>query len=92
MLTYFRFQIGYNTSMRTVEVEIAQLELPEWNPRKITEHDFNGLVQSIKDDPELLKARPVIVNTRTGKNVVVAGNMRVRACQILAIPPSLVSW
>ena len=70
--------------MQTVELEIAALELPSWNPRLIREHDFERLVQSIKDDPELLKARPVIVNTRTGKNVVIAGNMRVRACQHLS--------
>jgi ParB-like chromosome segregation protein Spo0J len=67
--------------METVEIDISALELPSWNPRKIREHDFGRLVQSIKDDPELLKARPVIVSTRTGQNVVIAGNMRVRACQ-----------
>jgi len=69
--------------MNTIDLAIEALVLPDWNPRKITEHDFQGLVQSIKDDPDFLKARPVIVNTRTGKNVVIAGNMRVRACQHL---------
>jgi len=69
--------------MQTVDIEIAALELPSWNPRTITEHDFKGLVESIKTDPDFLKARPIIVNTRSGKNVVIAGNMRVRACQHL---------
>jgi len=69
--------------MQTIEIEIAALELPSWNPRKITEHDFQGLVESIKTDPDFLKARPIIVNTRSGQNVVIAGNMRVRACQHL---------
>jgi ParB-like chromosome segregation protein Spo0J len=69
--------------MMTTDLPIANLILPERNPRKIREHDFQRLVQSIKDDPELLKARPFIVSTRTGQNVVVAGNMRVRACQHL---------
>jgi ParB-like chromosome segregation protein Spo0J len=69
--------------MTTTDQPIADLILPDWNPRKIREHDFERLVQSIKDDPELLKARPVIVSTRTGQNVVIAGNMRVRTCQHL---------
>jgi hypothetical protein len=79
--------------MITTDLPIDTLALPEWNPRKIREHDFERLVQSIKDDPELLKARPIIVNTRSGKNVVIAGNMRVRACQHLGyttIPAVLV--
>jgi len=67
--------------MTTTERPIAELVLPDWNPRKITEHDFQRLVESIKDDPDFLKARPIIVNTHSGKNVVIAGNMRVRACQ-----------
>jgi len=69
--------------MRSVEIEISTLQLPDWNPRKISEPDFRGLVDSIRIDPDFLKARPVIVNTRSGKNVVIAGNMRVRACQRL---------
>jgi ParB-like chromosome segregation protein Spo0J len=69
--------------MTTTDLPITDLALPDWNPRKITEHDFQGLVESIKADPDFLKARPIIVNTRSGQNVVIAGNMRIRACQHL---------
>jgi ParB-like chromosome segregation protein Spo0J len=69
--------------MVTTDIHIDALVLPEWNARKIREHDFQQLVQSIKDDLELPKARPVIVSTHTGQNVVIAGNVRLRACQHL---------
>lgn len=36
-----------------------------------------------RSDPELLKARPIVVSIRTGSKMVIAGNMRVRACRHL---------
>jgi hypothetical protein len=65
--------------MEPRNVAVDELVLPEWNPRKIREHDFQRLVPSINDDPEPLKARPIIISTRSDANVMIAGNMDVRA-------------
>ena len=52
------------------------------NPRKIDEDDFAKLVKSIKDDPKLLEAKPLIINEN---NVILGGNQRYRACLELGI-------
>lgn len=48
------------------------------NPRIIKDDKFKKLVQSIKDFPEMLKLRPIVVNAEM---VVLGGNMRLKACQ-----------
>jgi len=72
-------------NLTTTEVKIADLALPRWNPRKIDPVGFETLCKSIKDDPEFLRARPVIASSRTGKLVVVAGSMRTRAAKSLGM-------
>ena len=52
------------------------------NPRKIDEDDFAKLVKSIKDDPKLLEAKPLIIDEN---NVILGGNQRYRACLELGI-------
>ena len=52
------------------------------NPRKIDEDDFAKLVKSIKDDPKLLQAKPLIIDEN---NVILGGNQRYRACLELGI-------
>jgi len=49
------------------------------NPRLIRDVEYENLKKSLTDTPELFDARPVIVSTRTGQDIVLAGNMRVRA-------------
>lgn len=46
------------------------------NPRKISNEKFAKLKTQIKDMPETLKFRPIVINK---DNVIVAGNMRHRA-------------
>ena len=46
------------------------------NPRFIRDNKFKKLVQSIKDFPEMLKIRPIVVNQDM---VVLGGNMRLKA-------------
>jgi DNA modification methylase len=65
----------------------ADLVFPDWNPRTIKEPAFKELVRGMKADPDFLSARPVIVSTRTGEAVVVAGNMRARAAKEAGIEP-----
>jgi hypothetical protein len=49
------------------------------NPRVIRDERFQKLLQSIKDDPEMLSLRELIVYPYQGNYVVIAGNMRLRA-------------
>ena len=48
------------------------------NPRYIKEDKFNKLVKSIKEFPEMLEKRPIIVDENM---IVLGGNMRLRACK-----------
>lgn len=50
----------------------------ENNPRVIKDDKFKKLVQSIKDFPQMLQLRPIVVNDEM---IVLGGNMRLRAVQ-----------
>lgn len=64
---------------------IEDLNLLEQNPRTITKDNMDRLVESIKRNAEYFEARPIICSDRTGKNVVIAGNQRLRAAQIIGM-------
>lgn len=49
------------------------------NPRVIKDSSYQLLVKSIKEDPEMLELREVIVYPFEGKYVIIAGNMRFTA-------------
>ena len=59
-------------------VKITQIRPNENNPRLIKDHKFKKLVASIKEFPEMLKLRPIVVNSDM---VVLGGNMRLKACK-----------
>lgn len=48
------------------------------NPRLIKDDKFKKLVKSIKEFPEMLELRPIVVDDNM---VVLGGNMRLRACK-----------
>lgn len=48
------------------------------NPRQIKDEKFKKLVESIKNFPEMLSLRPIVVNDNM---VVLGGNMRLKACK-----------
>jgi len=48
------------------------------NPRIIKDVKFKKLVQSIKDFPEMLDLRPIVVDANM---IVLGGNMRLKACK-----------
>ena len=48
------------------------------NPRYIKDEKFKKLVQSIKEFPEMMPVRPIVVNKEM---VVLGGNMRLKAMQ-----------
>ena len=59
------------------KIKISKVQPNSENPRIIRGEKFKQLVQSIKDFPEMLKIRPIVVNEDF---VVLGGNMRLRAC------------
>ena len=60
-----------------MKLNINQLNPNESNPRIIKEAKFKKLVKSIKDFPEMLELRPIILDEN---NVILGGNMRYKAC------------
>ena len=58
-------------------VSINKVKPNENNPRFIKDYKFKKLVKSIKEFPEMLKLRPIVVNSDM---VVLGGNMRLKAC------------
>jgi DNA modification methylase len=64
--------------MRAEVVKISEVKVNPNNPRLIKDEKFAKLVQSIKDLPQMLAIRPIVVNTDM---VVLGGNMRLKACK-----------
>jgi site-specific DNA-methyltransferase (adenine-specific) len=58
--------------------KISEVKLNPNNPRLIKDDKFKKLVQSIKDFPEMLSIRPIVVNQDM---IILGGNMRFRACK-----------
>jgi site-specific DNA-methyltransferase (adenine-specific) len=59
-------------------VKINLVKLNPNNPRIIKDDKFKKLVQSIKDFPEMLNIRPIVVNQDM---IILGGNMRYKACR-----------
>jgi hypothetical protein len=53
------------------------------NPRFIKDERYKKLLKSIQDDPEMMQLREVIAYDNSGELVVIAGNMRLKACKEL---------
>ena len=60
-----------------MKMKVNQLVPNKDNPRIIKEHKFKKLVKSIKDFPEMLDLRPIIIDEN---NIILGGNMRYKAC------------
>ena len=63
--------------MEAKKVKIKEVRENPENPRIIKDYKFKKLVKSVKEFPEMLKLRPIVVNE---DNVVLGGNMRLKAC------------
>lgn len=48
------------------------------NPRLIKDDKFHKLVKSIKEFPQMLNLRPIVINS---DSIVLGGNMRLKACK-----------
>lgn len=64
--------------MKSQLTKISEIKLNPNNPRLIKDDKFKKLVQSIKDFPEMLDIRPIVVNSDM---VILGGNMRFKACK-----------
>ncbi len=64
--------------MKIEKIKISEVKLNPNNPRLIKDDKFIKLVKSIKDFPEMLDIRPIVVNSDM---VILGGNMRFKACK-----------
>ena len=58
-------------------VKISEVKVNPNNPRLIKDDKFKKLVNSIKEFPEMLDIRPIVVNKEM---IILGGNMRYKAC------------
>ena len=63
--------------MKIETVKISAVKTNPNNPRVIKDDKFKKLVQSVKDFPQMLDIRPIVVNDEM---IVLGGNMRLKAC------------
>jgi hypothetical protein len=67
-------------------VKISEVKPNPKNPRIIKDGKFQKLVTSIKEFPDMLNKRPLIVFTDVDdKYVVLGGNMRLKACKEIGL-------
>ena len=64
--------------MQVSKVKISEVKTNPKNPRLIKDDKFKKLVKSIKEFPEMLELRPIVVDEN---NIVLGGNMRLKACK-----------
>jgi hypothetical protein len=60
-----------------MKLKINEIQSNVENPRIIKDSKFRKLVQSIKDFPEMLELRPIVIDEN---NLILGGNMRHKAC------------
>lgn len=63
----------------SVFINTGQIKGVPRNPRLIKDERYKALLKSIEEDPEFMEFRPLYVY----QNVVIGGNMRLRACRQL---------
>lgn len=63
-------------------IPFSELVFMEDNPRRISESDFETLVESIRKDPAFFDNRPCLVNHTGGKYLVYAGFQRAHAAHL----------
>lgn len=64
--------------MKVIQAKIGDIKANPNNPRIIKDEKFAKLVESIRNFPQMLELRPIVVNSDM---VVLGGNMRLRACK-----------
>ena len=75
-----------------ISLPIKEIRNNPNNPRTISKHEFQRLVDSITNFPEMLQARPIVI---TPDHVVLGGNMRLRAAKAAGmkeVPVYIATW
>ena len=73
-------------------MKLSEIRENPKNPRLIKDENFQKLVRSIQEFPEMLEARPIVVNPDM---IVLGGNMRLKACKaagLIEAPVYVASW
>ena len=74
-------------------MELSNIKVNPNNPRVIKDGKFNKLLESLREFPEMMKERPLVVVTDTdGKLMPLGGNMRLRALRELKYTEINDSW
>ena len=68
--------------VRTSLVPIKSIKLNPSNPRIIKDEKFKKLVASLREFPKMLEIRPIVIDE---KNVILGGNMRLKAAKELGL-------
>lgn len=75
-----------------MNIELSKLKTNPNNPRIIRKDKLDKLVKSLREFPEMLEARPIVVDP---DYVVLGGNMRLKAAQLAGlekVPVYVASW
>ena len=64
--------------MQNSLMKISDIKANPNNPRIIKDDKFKKLVESVKNFPEMLELRPIVVNKDM---IILGGNMRFKACK-----------
>lgn len=73
-------------------MKLSEIRENPKNPRLIKDENFQKLVRSIQEFPEMLEARPIVVNP---EGIIIGGNMRYKACKaagLIEAPVYVASW
>ena len=73
-------------------MKLSEIKPNPTNPRIIKDDKFQKLVSSIKEFPEMLEARPIVVNPDM---IVLGGNMRLKAAKaagLIEAPVYVATW
>lgn len=78
--------------MQKTTLKISEIKNNPNNPRLIKDDKFKKLVASIKEFPEMLDAREIVVNK---DHIILGGNMRFKAAKeagLKEVPVKIVDW
>ena len=64
--------------MKIEKIKIEEIKPNPDNPRIIKDEKYRKLIKSIKDFPQMLDIRPIVVDDNM---IVLGGNMRLKACK-----------
>ena len=70
-------------------MKLSEIKANPNNPRLIKDDKFKKLVKSIQEFPKMMDLRPMVVNS---DNIVLGGNMRLKALKELGYKDIPNSW